>query len=124
MAGDRKDPPYPPEFPFMPPGFPFFMGSPFPFVPPDLWVQTWLPMVLGYYRELLQWYKTMIEEWNKEKVDDSLRLMGNEFLRSSLASLQASREVRAKLTQFQIESLDSYVKFLDRLAGAAGQPKP
>jgi hypothetical protein len=88
-----------------------------------MWLQMWLPLLLGPYKVFLEWYKALIEEWSKDHVDDSLRLMSNEFLRSSLASLQVSRDVRAKLTQIQIKSIDSYLQLLDKLAGAGGQPK-
>jgi hypothetical protein len=83
----------------------------------------WLPLLLGPYRAFFEWYKALIKEWNDEHVDDALRLMGNEFLRSSLASLQASRDARAKLIQIQIKSINAYLQFLDNLAGPGGQPK-
>jgi hypothetical protein len=83
----------------------------------------WLPLLLGPYRAFLEWYKAMIEEWNQDHIDDAIRLMGNEFLRSSLASLQTSRVVRSKLTEIQIKSINSYLQILDNLAGSGGQPK-
>ena len=116
MAGDRKDPPDYSGFPF-PPGFPL---SPFPFVPPELWFQMWLPMVLGPYREFLEWYKQVIKEWNREDVDSSLRNLGNEVLWASLAAMKTSREIREKLTQLQLESIDHYLKIIDRFAGPGG----
>jgi hypothetical protein len=119
MAGEPKDPHSHPGYPVLP-GFPL---TPLPFVPPDLWFQMWLPILLGPYREFLLWYRMAIAEWNKEKVDEPFRLLGNEFVRTSLAMLAASREVRSKLTQFQLESIDNYLKFLDGLAGAGEPPK-
>jgi hypothetical protein len=120
MAGEPNDPQNPPNVPFIPPGFPFALGYPFPFVPPDLWLQMWLPLTLAYYREFLQSYKMMIEGWNSEKVDESLRVMANELLRTGLAA----REIRSKLAKIQIESIDNYLKVLDRLAGSGGAPNP
>jgi hypothetical protein len=113
MAGDRKDPPDFPGLPFMLPGFPFSM---LPVMPPDLWFQMWLHIVLGPYREFLEWYKQVLEEWNREDVDGSLRHLGNEVLYASLTALKTSREVRSKLTQLQIESIDNYLRILDRFA--------
>jgi len=123
MAGDRKDPDFP-GFPFTFPGIPSFFGYPFPFVPPELWVQTWLHMVLGPYRDFLIWYKHAIEEWNREDVDSSLRHLSNELMYASLNALKTSREVRSKLTQFQLESIDHYLKILDRFAGSGEHHRP
>src|SRR5512145_2143842 len=120
MAGDRKDYPDFPGFPYPFPGFPFSL---FPPVPLDLWFQMWLHMFWPY-REFLDWYKQVITEWNREDVDNSFRHLGNELLHGSLAALKTSREVRAKLTQLQIESIDNYLKILDRFAGPGGHHRP
>jgi hypothetical protein len=119
MAGDRKDPPDFPGFPFVFPGFP---SSLFPLVPLDLWFQMWLQM-FGPYREFLEWYKHVIKEWNSEDVDNSLRTLGNDLLSGSLAALRTSREVRAKLTQLQIESIDHYLRILDKFSGPGGHQR-
>jgi hypothetical protein len=120
MAGDPRNPHdyarFP--FPFPGPGFPF---PPFPF---ELWYQMWLQMWLWPYRDFLEWYKQVVAEWNREDVDNSLRHLGNELLWASLGALKTSREIREKLASIQTESLDNYLKFLDRFGGPGGHRPP
>lgn len=119
MAGEAKDRSDFSDFLF---GFSPFMGPLFPFVPPTLLLQMWLPLALGTYREFLEYYRKALTEWKDEDVDQSLRLMGNDLLRTSLAAMKASREYRSKLAEFQLESIERYLKFLDKFPDT-GDPK-